>query len=131
MQTLDVSMEDLDDQDDDDAGPGITGAQLGDGNAPTAITGLEYLVSEGGVQLPERLTFLTESRGRQTDTTESDPFTYIYTPNGSTATLRLRFKTDKWDDYTLNFANGTFSRNEYDKGAMKDSDTGTFALPSA
>jgi hypothetical protein len=119
-----------DDDDDDDAGPGLPATQVGDGQAPTALTGLTYLVSEKGIQLPERLVFTTGTAGRQTDAVETDLFTYTYTPNGPNATLRLNFKTDKWDVYSLNFATGAFSRDEFDKNQKKDSDTGTFALPA-
>ena len=79
------------------------------------------------------ISFLTSTTGRQTDPLpplDVDSFSYIYTPNGSTATLRLQFKADKYDIYTLNFAAGTFSREEYDKNLKKDTDTGTFALPT-
>jgi hypothetical protein len=106
---------------------------VGDGNAPVSLTGLTYLVSEAGLQLPERISFLTSTTGRQTDPLpplDVDPFSYTYTPNGSTATLRVEFKTDKWDSYTLNFAAGTFTREEFDKNVKKDTDTGTFALPT-
>jgi hypothetical protein len=123
--------EDDDEDDDDDDGPGMPGAQVGDGNAPAALTGLAYLVSENGTQLPERLTFLTATTGRETDPTDIDPFTYTYTPGTTTATLRVQFKLDKWDDYVLNFAAGTFTRTEFDKSRQKDTDTGTFALPTS
>jgi hypothetical protein len=81
------------------------------------------------MQLPERLTFLTGTTGRETDTTDIDPFTYTYSPGTTTATLRVQFKVDKWDDYTLNFAAGTFVRTETEKNKVKDTDNGTFALP--
>jgi hypothetical protein len=120
---------DDDDETDDDSGPGLPGAQVGDGNAPAALTGIAYLVSENGTQLPERVQFLTASTGRVVDGADVDPFTYTFTPSGSTATVRLQFKSDKWDDYTLNFATGRFTRAETDKNVLKDTDTGTFALP--
>ena len=107
----------------------MAGGQVGDGNAPASLAGLAYLVSEDGTQLPERLIFTDGTTGRQTDPTDIDPFTYSYTPNGTTAILRVQFKSDKWDDYTLNFATGTFNRQETDKSKLKDTDTGTFALP--
>jgi hypothetical protein len=103
---------------------------VGDGNAPAALTGLAYLVSENGTQLPERLTFLTATTGRETDESDVDPFTYTYIPGATTATLRVQFKLDKFDDYTLNFAAGTFVRAETDKNKLKDTDNGTFALPT-
>ena len=77
------------------------------------------------------LSFNTATNGVQTDPTDVDPFSYVYTPNGASATLRVQFKSDKWDDYQLDFTAGTFSREEFDKNKKKDSDTGTFALPAA
>jgi hypothetical protein len=119
---------DDDDEGDDNTG-GLPGGIVGDGNAPAALVGLTYLVSENGTEAPERVEFLTATTGRKVEGADIDPFSFTYTPNGTTATFRLQFKTDKWDDYTVNFATGTFSRVEFDKNVQKDSDTGTFALP--
>ena len=121
--------DDDDEADDDNSGPGLPGGQVGDGNAPVALSGVTYLVSENGTQLPERVEFLTASTGRVVDGADIDGFTYTFTPSSTTATVRLQFKSDKWDIYTLNFATGNFSRVEFDKNVQKDTDVGTFALP--
>jgi hypothetical protein len=44
--------------------------------------------------------------------------------------LRLTFKPGKHDEYTLDFATGRFTRKEYDKNALKDTDFGSFDLPA-
>lgn len=121
--------DDDDETENEHSGSGLPAAQVGDGNAPALMNGINYLVSEDGTQLPERVEFTSSTQGRVVDGADIDPFGYTYTANGTTATLRLQFKGDKWDDYTLNFSTGTFSRSEYDKNALKDTDIGTFALP--
>ena len=121
--------DDDDESDDDGSVIVLPAAQVGDGNAPASVAGITYLVSEEGTHLPERVEFTTATSGRVVDGSDIDPFTLTYTPSGTTATARLQFKSDKWDDYTFDFATGKFTRTEYDKNALKDSDTGNFALP--
>lgn len=121
--------DDDDETDDDDDGTALPAAQVGDGNAPSSVTGITYLVSEDGTQVPERVEFTSTTDGRVVDGSDIDPFTFTYTANGTTATVRLQFKSDKWDDYSFDFATGHFSRSEYDKNTLKDTDVGTFALP--
>jgi hypothetical protein len=78
----------------------------------------------------ESLKFNNSTAGKQYDDSNPTDFTYVLTATGPTsATLRIQFKADKWDEYTLSYASttaGSFTRKQYDKNALKDTDSGTF-----
>lgn len=78
----------------------------------------------------EYLKLNSTTAGVQTDDSAPTDFTYVYASTGaSTASLRIQFKSDKWDDYDLTYASatqGSFLRRQYDRSALKDTDSGTF-----
>ncbi len=78
----------------------------------------------------EFLKFNNATAGVQTDDSNPTDFTYVLTSTGpGTATLRVQFKADKWDEYDLTYASatsGSFLRRQYDRNELKDTDTGTF-----
>ncbi len=78
----------------------------------------------------EYLKFTSGTAGVQTDNSAPTDFTYLYSPtSATTAFMRVQFKADKWDEYTLTYVDtlhGSFVRQQYDKGELKDSDTGHF-----
>lgn len=78
----------------------------------------------------ELLKFNNATAGIQTDNSNPTDFTYVLTSTGpSTATLRVQFKADKWDEYELTYASatsGSFVRQQYDRDELKDTDSGTF-----
>jgi hypothetical protein len=83
----------------------------------------------------EYLRFTSSTSGIQNDDSAPTNFTHTYTKTGTiTASLRIQFKSDKWDDYTLTYTDslhGTFTRQQYDKSALKDSDSGHFTAKHA
>ena len=101
------------------------------GSMPTlTLSGLTYLFNDGG-QVMTKLLVASTTAGTQLDDSAPTEFTYTYAVTGAdTAKLVLRFKADKWDEYALVFTpnsnSGTFVRREFDKNALKDSDSGTF-----
>jgi hypothetical protein len=78
----------------------------------------------------EYLKFTSATAGLQTDNSNPTDFTYVLTSTGAnTATLRVQFKADKWDEYDLTYAGptaGTFIRRQYDADELKDTDSGSF-----
>jgi hypothetical protein len=66
----------------------------------------------------------------EADEAENDTFSFTYTPSGNSAVLVLTYKAGKYDRYTLDFLTGRFTRQEYDKNALKDTDFGSFDLPA-
>lgn len=78
----------------------------------------------------ESLKFTNATAGQQIDDSNPTDFSYVLTSTGAnTATLRVQFKADKWDDYTLNYTSattGSFVRKQYDRNSLKDTDSGTF-----
>lgn len=82
----------------------------------------------------EYLKFNSATSGLQTDDSNPSDFTYVFTSTGAnTASLRVQFKADKWDEYDLTYAtatSGTFFRRQYDRNALKDTDTGSFTAPT-
>ena len=78
----------------------------------------------------EYLKFTSATAGVQTDDSNPTDFTYVYKVTGATtATLRVQFKSDKWDDYVLNYTDskhGSFTRKQYQGNVLKDTDTGHF-----
>ena len=123
--------DDIDDDDDDVVV--LPGGSVNGGVAPASLTVLA--VSKNSTDALVFLNFDTATTGVQNEPAEdddededheADPFDYLYTPNGATATLRVTFKPGKYDDYALDFATGTFVRTEYDDDDLKDTDEGTF-----
>jgi len=77
------------------------------------------------------LVVATATAGTEFDDSAPTEFTYTYSLTGAnTASLIVRFKADKWDEYDLTFTagmnTGTFARREFDNNTLKDTDTGTF-----
>ena len=78
----------------------------------------------------EYLKFNSTTAGVQTDDSAPTDFTYVYASTGdSTASLRVQFKADKWDEYDLTYTDsmhGSFARRQYDRSELKDTDAGNF-----
>ncbi len=114
----------------DDHGGG-TGGTGGTGTPPPTggLTGDAFTFASGAT--PERLVFQTATTGTQFDDSSPSPFTYTYAPAGEhAASLVVRFKSDRWDEYDLTFTAdgaGTFVRREFKKSVLADTDTGTFS----
>jgi hypothetical protein len=114
--------------DSDGKPPGNTGTR-----PEGSLQGLTYTLRTDDD--PETLRFYSESTGLEVgddeDDDEPNTFSYTYTPTGDqTANLVVRFKADKWDEYTLKFSegnSGTFLRREFDDGLLKDTDSGSFS----
>lgn len=94
---------------------------------PSSAMGFTFNTSTG-----EHIKCNTATSGVQTDNSNPTDFTYTYTlVDANTATLHVQLKADKWDDYTLYFSNGgngSFTRDQYTKSELKDSDSGTFTV---
>jgi len=106
----------------------------GTGTMPTGtLSGLSYVMSGG--ESPDRLVFASATTGTEysddVDDTEPNTFTYTYSVTGSSnASLVVRFKADRWDEYDLTFLDGNlggFVRREFQKNVLKDTDTGIFS----
>ncbi len=120
-----------DDKPHGDDGGAVTGGQVGNGTAPAALTGLVYEAKKGE-GLDKTLNFNTATTGTEVDPVQgTNTFTYVFTGSGATASLRLQFKADKWDEYDLNYATGLFGRRKFDKNVLKSTDGGSFNLASA
>ncbi|MCB1234701.1 MAG: hypothetical protein KDM91_06490 [Verrucomicrobiae bacterium] len=113
---------------------GLVPAALFAQTPPSGVLGLSFTVQEDadGGNLEDHIEFTSATAGRTIDPVDSDidDFDYTYTPTGAnTAEVILQFKPDKWDEYTLTFdgaGGGTFVLREFDKNALKDTDTGDF-----
>lgn len=97
----------------------------GGGTNNPPIGDYDFVMSTG-----ESLKFNNATEGLQTDNSNPTDFTYVLTSTGpNTASLRVQFKADKWDEYDLTYGgatSGTFVRRQYDQDELKDTDTGTF-----
>lgn len=113
-------------------GGGSTGGPVNGGVAPASLTGVTYIVRQPNGVIEANLVFSTASGGSENDPNgDIDPFSYTYTANGTTASLRLQFKPDKWDEYDLNYATGGYTRREFKNNTLDDTDTGTFSVSGA
>ena len=115
----------------DDGGVSGGSGQVGNGIAPAALAGFAYGLTDSDGSPDYTMNFMSATAGDETFGEDITQFTYNYTPTGSTATLRLQYKVDKWDDYDLNYATGTFIRREYDENQLKDTDVGAFSIAGA
>ena len=97
------------------------------GTAPDALTGETVTVRQLNGVVEAALNFATGANGTEIDPDgDIDPYSYTYTPNGATASLVLQLKSDKWDEYDLDFVSSTFVRREFKDNALDDTDLGTF-----
>ena len=103
-----------------------------EGPAPWVLTGVMLNLDDapGG----DVIRFLSETDG--VDQGEApDPFTYQYTRLGThEAKVEITYARSKVDVLTLTFTTssaGTWVRDEYRKGRLKDRDTGVFAVLDA
>ena len=97
------------------------------GTAPDALTGETITVRQLNGVVEAALNFATGANGTENDPDgDIDPYSYTYTPNGATASLVLQLKSDKWDEYDLDFVSSTFVRREFKDNALDDTDLGTF-----
>jgi len=94
---------------------------------PSTATGHTFHMNTG-----ENLTFTNSIGGSQADASGSSNFTYTYAASGAyTYALHVQLKSDKWDNYTLNFtdgSHGSFTRVQYRKGVYFDTDSDTFTI---
>jgi hypothetical protein len=78
------------------------------------------------------LNFATGSAGTESSSGDADPFSYVYEKkSNSTASLVVRFKSDKWDEYDLTFApsgTGTLVLREFKNNRLDRTRSGTFSL---
>lgn len=97
----------------------------GGGTNNPPIGDYDFVMSTG-----ESMKFNNATEGLQTDNSNPTDFTYVLTSTGpNTASLRVQFKADKWDEYDLTYGSataGTFVRRQFDRNDLKDTDTGTF-----
>lgn len=104
--------------------PGITNAP------PSNPAGLTYTINIG--EIPPRLVFKTPSTGIEFDDSAPSDFSFTYTSTDpNTFNLVVRFKPDRWDEYTLSFSNGaggTTVRKQYRKSQLDRTDSGSFSL---
>ena len=106
----------------------------GVGGLPSGLNGVTIETFEAAeIDTPERLDFLTATRGREVEPGDVDPFSYTYQVTGATtASAVLVFRTNfKWDEFDFTFTSntaGTFVQRRYDKGAFKDTKNGTFVM---
>ncbi|MCP5560084.1 MAG: hypothetical protein H7A55_20240 [Verrucomicrobiaceae bacterium] len=100
------------------------------GTLRLTLTGLAYKASKNGSEDPLILVFssATDGTSQETGDPEISPFTYVLSPNGTFGNVRVVYSARKYDDYAFDFAHGTFTRMEYERGVLKDTDTGNFAL---
>jgi len=118
--------------DDNNGGGGTTGNPgpndpVNQGLSPNSILGLNWTLNDGGTL--ERLDFFTASAGQEVDlaNSDTDPFTYSYqVTSDTTATVVITFDAEKRDEYSVDFSNGTFVRQEFKEGLLDDTDSGTF-----
>jgi len=113
--------------------PGGTNNPPATNPPPAQPVGFTYTMLSGVI--PERLAFISADNGTQFDDSAPTQFTFTYTSTGaSTVSLIVRFKADKWDEYDLTFTSstgGTFVRREFDRNALKDTDSGPFTISPA
>lgn len=107
------------------------GGDLGTMHTGNSLAGFTYAMNDGSPTII-RLVVASATAGTQLDDSAPTQFTYTFSSTGAnTASLVVQFKADKWDEYDLTFADGTntgtFVRREFDKNALKDTDTGNFA----
>jgi hypothetical protein len=98
-----------------------------DSPSPDAISGFSWTLNDGGTL--ERLDFLTETSGQEVDLAnpDTDAFTYTYLKIGdTTGSVIVTFDVEKRDEYSIDFSNGTFVRQEFKDGVLDDTDSGTF-----
>lgn len=97
---------------------------------PSAPSGFTYTMLSGDI--PERLIFTSATAGTQLDDSAPSSFTYTYTVKAANQVQMLvRFKSDKWDEYDLVFTDGragVFTRRQFDRNALKDTDQGPFTV---
>lgn|GEM_PF-1939709 len=121
-------------------GGGTTGGNTGGGTTnpnpavgllPTgSLAGLTYTM-RSSVNSVSMLILSSSTAGVEQGDSDTSPFTYTYTLTGArTATLKVTFKSDKWDEYQLTSPDGnnagTFVMQRFDKGTLKDTRTGLF-----
>ena len=111
-----------------DGGASGGGGQVGNGLAPPALAGFAYGLTDSDGLPDHTLNFMSATTGDESFGADVDDFTYTYAPTGSTATLHLQIKVDKWDDYQLNYATGTFVRKEYDQNLLQHTRVGSFSI---
>lgn len=112
----------------DDGSISSGGGQVGNGLAPIGLAGFAYALTDSSGLPDYTLNFMSASTGDESFGPDVTQFTYVFTGSGSTATMHLQYKVDKWDDYDLDYATGNFVRREYDKNKLKDTDVGTFSI---
>jgi len=110
--------------------PGTNNPPVATNTPPTNPVGLTYTIQDGSI--PPRLVFQSTTSGIEFDDSAPSDFTYTYqaTPTNTYA-MRLQFKPDRWDDYTLTFSSGiqgTFVRRQYRNSALNRTTTGPFSV---
>ena len=73
----------------DDGGVTGGGGQVGTGTAPAVLGGLAYGLTDSAGLPDYTLNFTSPTAGDETLGTDVTTFTYVFTPNGTTAALRL------------------------------------------
>lgn len=98
------------------------------GTALATPAGFTLTMIQGAT--PDRLVFNDATTGIERGDSSDSAFTYGYTVTGAgTATLKIQFKADRWDEYDLSFTGesaGTFVRREFKRSLLNDTDAGTF-----
>lgn len=100
------------------------------GFAPWALSGIDLELDDepGG----DVMQFVTATTGLDVSEGDSDPFTYLYSRQGENeAQAELSYASNRNDVITFSFTGpgvGTWSRDEYRDGRLKDHDAGPFRI---
>jgi hypothetical protein len=120
------------DSDDDDKDgailPVVTGP-VGDGLAPLTITNLSYLLQRAGKTELVRLNFLTDTTGSEVKGLKTEGYTYTYVQSSSTVgVVTLTEEPGEYELLTLDFAAGTYTKQEFEHGRSEETKKGAFSL---
>lgn len=124
--------DDLDDDDHDGAVLPLVTGPVGDGVAPADLTGLAYLLQRSGKAEIKRVEFVTDSQADEVETEKGrvkrEVMSYTYAANGTTGQVVLTEKPSEYEILTLDFSTGMFTRQEYERGHLDETKTGTFTV---
>lgn len=122
--------DDGDDVDDEDEVVAIDPGVVGDGNAPAALTGISYEFAEGDDPETQFLNFTSTTDGNKEEGSDTDAFTYVYAPSGTTAEVTVTYSPGEYDVFTFDFATGGFIRERFEDSILEKTKDGNFRIPA-